>query len=184
MPHFERAIHDQLTNIFDLTLDVQLGAPHAQSVYLAFENNRVAVVTVRLLHLGILNQPQLNLKQGIALFIVHLPPFSSDSTMARTPPVPHIRVFRIPFFLDPRQLRSVSCLQMSDTGLYLTWKPSYVDDEEVDGEMDDAYDDEDGELDPEMQENVFWESIADQTPMYISKNFFVCLLYGYLCVWI
>ena len=98
-----------------------------------------------------------------------------------TPPAPRIRVFRIPFFLDPQQLRSVSCLQMSDTGLYLNWKPSsYAYDEEVnDGEMDDNDndDDDDDEPDPEIQENVFWESIAHQAPIYISKKLssFVCL---------
>ena len=93
-----------------------------------------------------------------------------------TPSAPRIRVFRIPFFLDPQQLRSVSCLQMSDTGLYLNWKPSSAYDEEVDdGEMDDNDDDDDDdddddELDPEIQENVFWESIAHQAPIYISKK--------------
>ena len=86
-----------------------------------------------------------------------------------TPPAPRIRVFRIPFFLDPQQLRSVSCLQMSDTGLYLNWKLSSAYDEQVDdGEMDDN--DDDDELNPEIQENVFWESIAHQAPIYISKE--------------
>ena len=167
MPHFERAIHDQLLNIFDWTLDVQLGAPHAQSVYLAFEDNRVAVVTVRFVHISTLLLPTHQMKQGSALFLVHLPPFSSDFMTAATPPP--IQVFRIPFFLDPQQLCSVSCLQMSDTGLYLTWKPSYVDnvddDEEEEEEVDNEADD-----DPEMQENMFWESIADQAPTYVGKN--------------
>ena len=71
---------------------------------------------------------------------------------------------------------------MSDTGLYLNWKVSSAYDEAVnDGEMDDNHDndddndnddndDDDDELDPEIQENVFWESIAHQAPIYISKK--------------
>jgi hypothetical protein len=46
---------------------------------------------------------------------------------------------------------------MSDTGLYLNWKPHADDNEEGD---DEAADDDD-ELDPEMQENGFWDSMAD-----------------------
>jgi len=83
-----------------------------------------------------------------------------------TPPA--IRVFRIPFFVDPQQLSAVACLQMSDTGLYLNWKPSHADGDEEE-EVDEA-DDDDEELDPEMQENAFWESIVDQAPDYAGKT--------------
>ncbi|EDR04773.1 uncharacterized protein LACBIDRAFT_303972 [Laccaria bicolor S238N-H82] len=144
MPHFERAIHNQM-DIFDLTLDVQLGSPHAQSVYLAYENNRVAVVT------------------GTALFIVHLPPFAPSSNFPATPPP--IRVFRVFSFLNPERLGSASCLQMSDTGIYLNCKPSFGDDAD-----DDDDDEDDDELDPEMLEDAFWDSIADQATYAVLPN--------------
>lgn len=62
---------------------------------------------------------------------------------------------------------------MSDTGLYLNWKPSHADDD--DEEADEADDDDDDELDPEMQENEFWESIADQAPTFAGKTLSIAL---------
>jgi hypothetical protein len=38
--------HQQLDNLYELTLDVQLGSPAWESIYLAFEGGRVGVVTV------------------------------------------------------------------------------------------------------------------------------------------
>lgn len=83
MPHFERAIRNQI-NIFDSTLDVQL-APHAQSVYLAFEDNRVGVVTVSL-HLILLSTTQPTSNQ------------TGNSTLPRPPPrsLPLLRLYGDP----------------------------------------------------------------------------------------
>lgn len=84
MPHFERAIHNQI-NIFDLTLDVQLGASLARSVYLAFEDNRVGVVTVSL-HLILLSTTQPTSNQ------------TGNSTLPRPPPrsLPLLRLYGDP----------------------------------------------------------------------------------------
>jgi hypothetical protein len=39
-------LDQQLDNLYELTLDIQLGAPTWESIYLAFEGGRVGVVTV------------------------------------------------------------------------------------------------------------------------------------------
>ncbi len=38
--------------------------------------------------------------------------------------IPGLRVVRLPYFALPEALTAVSCLMMSDTGLYLNWHPS------------------------------------------------------------
>ncbi|TFK33146.1 hypothetical protein BDQ12DRAFT_700895 [Crucibulum laeve] len=124
--NFERIIRGEAT-LHDLALDVQLGSPRSASVYLAFENDRVAVVT----HSGV--------------FIITVDPSSQFHVKTKTPPT--LLVSRIPTFIYPPFLASVSCLQMTDTGLFLNWTPTPL-----------------GESQDELEEK-FQESLHQQ-PLY------------------
>ncbi|PPQ91158.1 hypothetical protein CVT25_003036 [Psilocybe cyanescens] len=107
--------------IFEHTIDVQLGAPAASSgIYLAYENGRIGVVTSNAIYIVIPPIPS--------------PPSSSltSSTTStgpgavrrnRTIDVPKLEVMRLPFFSNPSWLSEVSCLMMSDTGLFVNWNP-------------------------------------------------------------
>ncbi|KAG2024124.1 hypothetical protein CC2G_001711 [Coprinopsis cinerea AmutBmut pab1-1] len=122
IPFFERVIYRQ-ARLYDVALELQLGDPRNESVYLAYGckgNARISAVT-----------------RG-GLFVI-TPYFLSeaDSTVSNTnrdpgpssscqrpPPQRHVQftVCRVtPFFNDPERLSQVSCLQMSDTGLWLNW---------------------------------------------------------------
>lgn len=65
---FERAINAS-ASIYDLALEVQLGSPCVSSRYLAYENGRIAVATVRIYKTCDDNQPShLHSVQGCSLF--------------------------------------------------------------------------------------------------------------------
>ncbi|KAH9487465.1 hypothetical protein JR316_0001541 [Psilocybe cubensis] len=102
--------------IFEHTIDVQLGAPSASSgIYLAYENGRIGIVT----------------SNAIYIVIPPIPPPPSASNAStplgirrnRTIDVPKLEVMRLPFFSNPSWLCEVSCLMMSDTGLFVNWNP-------------------------------------------------------------
>lgn len=65
----------------------------------------------------------LNLSQRKGLFIVSLDPEISKLT-AEAPRRPGLSVCRIAKYDDSRYLSSISCLQMTDTGLFFNWYPS------------------------------------------------------------
>ncbi|KDR70005.1 hypothetical protein GALMADRAFT_255349 [Galerina marginata CBS 339.88] len=55
------------------------------------------------------------------------PPSSSARTMptsSSTPPLPSVKICRLPYFSNPSWLNSINCLAMSDTGLYVNWNPT------------------------------------------------------------
>ncbi|KAK0195110.1 hypothetical protein F5146DRAFT_974519 [Armillaria mellea] len=91
IPYFERLITGEV-ELKNVVLDIELGSRSRLSRYLAFENERVAVVT------------------DTGLFVVHWD--------LEKPPV----ICRAPTFGVMSALPEVTCLQMTDTGLYLTWK--------------------------------------------------------------
>ncbi|KAK0213128.1 hypothetical protein DFS33DRAFT_1286692 [Desarmillaria ectypa] len=91
IPYFERLVTGEAV-LQNITLDIELGSRSRLSRYLAFENERVAVVT------------------DTGLFVVHWD--------LEKPPV----ICRAPIFGVMSALPEVTCLQMTDTGLYLTWK--------------------------------------------------------------
>ncbi|KAF8875089.1 hypothetical protein CPB84DRAFT_1796902 [Gymnopilus junonius] len=118
--------------IFVNTLDVQLGPPSAStSVYLSYENGRIGVVTSNAVYVVIPTIPSspppsasspsqpststsTSQSQALALRPKHLHP---------TPP--SLSILRMPYFSNPSWLSEVSCLMMSDTGLYLNWNPTW-----------------------------------------------------------
>ncbi|KAF8956222.1 hypothetical protein BDZ97DRAFT_1852767 [Flammula alnicola] len=103
----KRAQEEKDREIFEHTLDVQLGSPQASSsIYLAYENGRIGVVTTN------------------AVYIVTptIPPL--PTTPRTTPNIQNLTVSRLPYFSNPSWLGAVSCLMMSDTGLYLNWNPT------------------------------------------------------------
>ncbi|KIM47186.1 hypothetical protein M413DRAFT_440688 [Hebeloma cylindrosporum] len=99
---------DKDREIFEHTLDIQLGAPlGSSSVYLAYEHGRIGVVTSN------------------SVFVVTPAIPNADNPID----APKLTVSRLPYFSNPSWLCAVSCLMMSDTGLYLNWNPA-VDDGE------------------------------------------------------
>ncbi|KAF9482975.1 hypothetical protein BDN70DRAFT_892163 [Pholiota conissans] len=88
--------------VFSHILDVQLGAPRAaHSIYLAYDHGRIGVVTTN----------------GVYIIAPNLPDADDNA-------IPNLTVSRAPFFSNPSWLTAVSCLMMSDTGMYLTWNPA------------------------------------------------------------
>ncbi|KAG7446560.1 uncharacterized protein BT62DRAFT_1076116 [Guyanagaster necrorhizus] len=91
IPYFERLITGEV-ELQNITLDIELGSRSRISRYLAFENERVAVVT------------------DTGLFVVH---WDLEKPLV---------ICRAPIFGVMSALPEVTCLQMTDTGMYLTWK--------------------------------------------------------------
>jgi hypothetical protein len=56
MYDFERAVRGEV-EMREIALDIQLGSPSCRSKYLAFENGRIAVATVRVLSTDSLRGP-------------------------------------------------------------------------------------------------------------------------------
>ncbi|KAJ7606856.1 hypothetical protein FB45DRAFT_949312 [Roridomyces roridus] len=96
VPFFQRVI-DNNVDIWDIALDIQLGSPRSVARYLAFENGRVAVAT----------------DTGIYVVSVDFEAIEHDPT--------RVSVHRAVWFNSPIRLRAVSCLQMTMTGIYVTW---------------------------------------------------------------
>ncbi|KJA15540.1 hypothetical protein HYPSUDRAFT_194203 [Hypholoma sublateritium FD-334 SS-4] len=98
--------------IYNHTLDIQLGPPLSSlSIYLAYENGRIGVVTSNAVYIVTPDLPP--------------PPHGSRVEHGRAQAnIPRLRVARLPYFALPAALAAVSCLMMSDTGLYLNWNPS------------------------------------------------------------
>ncbi|KAF8804780.1 hypothetical protein BYT27DRAFT_7243584 [Phlegmacium glaucopus] len=117
-----REQYEKEKGIFENTLDVQLGpASASRSVYLAYEDGRIGVVTSNAVYVVIPTIPSSPLhsqssnatsKDASALCLNH-------------PTPPKLSIFRIPYFSNPSWLNEVSCLMMSDTGLYLNWNPTW-----------------------------------------------------------
>lgn len=59
--------------------------------------------------------------QDRAVFVVEV----SGGISGPAAVAPRVTVLRIPNFGDPSYLRNISCLQITDTGLFLNWNPSH-----------------------------------------------------------
>ncbi|KAJ3496321.1 hypothetical protein NLJ89_g10502 [Agrocybe chaxingu] len=111
---------DHERSLYERTLDIQLGSPRtARSIYLAYEGGdggegRIAVVT------------------SSAVFIIIVPPFEA-LTLSSEPP--KICITRVKSLINPSCLSSVSCLMLSDTGLFLNWDPVEDSSSDSDGEF-------------------------------------------------
>ncbi|KAF6744594.1 hypothetical protein DFP72DRAFT_1078434 [Ephemerocybe angulata] len=119
IPFFERVVAREV-DFWDVVVDIQLGGVRTRSVYLSYgcgesgsggSAGRIAVVT-----------------EG-GLFIV-----TPYLRVSKPPAVPctvrevDITVHRAsPAFMDPRRLSRVSCLQMSDAGIWVSCAPSARD---------------------------------------------------------
>ncbi|KAF8875517.1 hypothetical protein BD779DRAFT_1563403 [Infundibulicybe gibba] len=102
LPNFERIM--QGVDVYDIAIDVQLGSPRLASTYLAFENGRIAAATTS------------------GLFLIQ--PDWSDPCPNGSPP--SMSICRLPLFNNQPDLFSLSCLQMTDIGLYFNWsEPVY-----------------------------------------------------------
>lgn len=128
IPGFERLFHREttLTDIatflnFNTSRD---GGGRDISVYLALgesnEKAAIATVSVSLPHTCF---SALNLPQRKGLFVVSLGPDISQLT-AEAPPRPGLSVCRVAKYDHSRHLSFISCLQMTDTGLFFNWYPS------------------------------------------------------------
>lgn len=100
IPFFERVIYRQ-AKLYDIAIDIQLGSSTSASVYLAY---------------GCKSNPRISVVTDTGVFLI-APYFNSVSEREVD-----LTVHRVtPFFLDPDRLELVTCLMMSDTGLWLTW---------------------------------------------------------------
>ncbi|TFK72802.1 hypothetical protein BDN72DRAFT_791910 [Pluteus cervinus] len=84
------------------TLEIQLGSPIRGARYLAFDHGRVAACT------------------DSGIYVIH-PSFTLSNDPTSPPP---LRLARLPFFKELNLLASISCLQMSETGLFFNWGTS------------------------------------------------------------
>ncbi|TFK24346.1 hypothetical protein FA15DRAFT_756614 [Coprinopsis marcescibilis] len=122
VPDFERVIYRRV-RLFDVAVEVQLGSPRTGSVYLAYGckgNGKISVVTER------------------GVFIVT--PYNLENKENQDQRHVELTVHRVtPFFVDHHRLRHISCLQMSDTGLWVTWpRVAYEDVGDESGKEEEA----------------------------------------------
>ncbi|KDR69975.1 hypothetical protein GALMADRAFT_899739 [Galerina marginata CBS 339.88] len=129
--------------LFAHTWDIQLGAPSVSSgVYLAFEGERVGVVTTNAVYVvtpSIPAEPPLlprgstrSLRKAKLKHLDHPAAATtsashddSDANHKFKQDSPSLQITRLPYFSNPSWLNEVSCLIMSDTGLYLNWNPTW-----------------------------------------------------------
>ncbi|CAA7268568.1 unnamed protein product [Cyclocybe aegerita] len=110
--------------LYNTTLDIRLGSPRsARSIYLAYEagdagEGRIGVVT------------------SSAVFVVIVPPLPVPEAATLPVAPPKIRIARVKEFMNPSSLSSVSCLMLSDTGLFLNWDGGNNDSEDEDASRD------------------------------------------------
>ncbi|GLB36880.1 hypothetical protein LshimejAT787_0311670 [Lyophyllum shimeji] len=118
IPFFERAFQDG-AGTYEIALEVQLGSPCHSSRYLAFEDGRIGACT----------------KTG--LFVVQ--PDWSEHSQQDADAAPCLSVFRVPALGDRSCLGAVSCLQMTDTGLFLNWDTQCLPEPHEVEQYDDAF---------------------------------------------
>ncbi|KDR69990.1 hypothetical protein GALMADRAFT_900101 [Galerina marginata CBS 339.88] len=129
--------------LFAHTWDIQLGAPSVSSgVYLVFEGERVGVVTTNAVYVvtpSIPAEPPLlprgstrSLRKAKLKRLDHPDAATtsashddSDANHKFKQNRPSLQITRLPYFSNPSWLNEVSCLIMSDTGLYLNWNPTW-----------------------------------------------------------
>ncbi|KAF4562491.1 hypothetical protein EYR40_004692 [Pleurotus pulmonarius] len=99
VPDFQRIISGE-TTLRATALDIQLGSMRFQSIYLAYEHGRIAVATAS------------------GVFIVH---FTLGPDGSHGSDITVHRVLRMARRVD---LQYISCLQMTDTGLFVNCDPS------------------------------------------------------------
>jgi len=98
--NFEKASNKE--ELYGQTLDIHIASRH-ESIYLAFDYGRISVVTTN------------------GVFIVEVDESSLANISTKAPILTVSRVFRL---TDQSSLYNVSCLMLSDTGLYLNWNPN------------------------------------------------------------
>ncbi|KAJ7492108.1 hypothetical protein FB451DRAFT_1217016 [Mycena latifolia] len=138
IPFFERTISGE-ADVRDIALEVQLGSPANVSRYLAFENGRVAVAT------------------GTGIFVVNL---DFESARDSLDP-PRITIHRAAWFNAPVGLKSVTCLQMSPTCMFLNWEATSQDIRHLD----------DDDLIPDaVYERIFFETLSEERSLIHLAN--------------
>ncbi|KAJ3715067.1 hypothetical protein EV361DRAFT_945935 [Lentinula raphanica] len=123
---------DGPSSVHDHMLSIQLGRCGARSKYLAIQNDRVAVANNNGLFIFSLSEV---LRSGV----------NSESSQNPTPVVS-----RAPYFGYTLYLSNLTCLQLSDTGLYLNWDTSYL-------QLC-----EDDEVERRRSDDLFHDSVDDQ----------------------
>jgi hypothetical protein len=89
-------------------------------MYHAFENGRVGVATVSCFRFSLSLPKHYYQRNGIFIVIPH-PSFFSSAPLSSASPPPS--VLRVHALNEPFILENVSCLQMTETGLFVTWSP-------------------------------------------------------------
>lgn len=109
IPFFERLFssHSPPIRLVDIVIEIELGSRGRLTRYLAYDGSRIAVAT------------------DTGIYIAHLPPLEEDGLGPNTA----LSMSRVVALDRPHALAEVSCLQMSDTALWLTWKSPYPEEE-------------------------------------------------------
>jgi hypothetical protein len=136
---FEKASTDE--ELYGQTLDIPISnGIQESSIYLAFDNGRIAVVTVSKYvssHFCLFFN---GFPKGSGVFILEVDESSLGNISNEAPILSFCRVFRL---RSHEALEEVSCLMMSDTGLYLNWIHSTLiadgDDEDEEEEDDEEF---------------------------------------------
>ncbi|KAF8797521.1 hypothetical protein BYT27DRAFT_7344147 [Phlegmacium glaucopus] len=94
--------------LYAQTLDIQITSRMYDSIYLAFDYGRISVATTN------------------GIFIIHV----DESTLGNiSNEAPTLTVCRLCQLRNEATLDAISCLMISDTGLYLNWNPTAMEDE-------------------------------------------------------
>jgi len=117
---FEKASNEE--ELYSQTLDIPISdGLHESSIYLAFDYGRISVVT------------------GRGVFIVEVDESSLGNISNEAPILTVCRVFQLTNLVS---LDEVSCLMISDTGLYLNWIPDTLNADEDEEEFEPTSEDD------------------------------------------
>jgi len=128
IPGFERLINHE-ANLSDIAVVLNFSPSSSDnfqdiSIYLALgeSNEKAAVATVSStnMHISIRVKPT---SQRAGLYVISLDPEINKLT-AEPPPRPGVSVCRITRYEHNRHLSFITCLQMTNTGVFFNWYPS------------------------------------------------------------
>ncbi|ESK84435.1 hypothetical protein Moror_6236 [Moniliophthora roreri MCA 2997] len=118
--------------LFDHSIQVVLGTQNSPAKYLAYDRGKVVVASTTGIFILDINDfiPSLSTTSGVSPIPSTSLTFTYDmeqSAMIAHPPSPlKLNICRIPEFNNVSFLGGISCLQISDSGIYLNWDPDQL----------------------------------------------------------
>ncbi|KAF9078790.1 hypothetical protein BDP27DRAFT_1441172 [Rhodocollybia butyracea] len=99
-----------LSSLYERMIQIQLGSSRSRSKYLAIYEDHVAVAT----------------NNGLFLFSLSEALDAKPNSNSSAPLLSNLIISRAPLFGYSVYMSNTTCLQLSDTGLYLNWDPEYL----------------------------------------------------------